>query len=106
MGELSIGGYSLKRENQILDIIILDETWADDAISSLRHVGLFPVLDLPFLILLKMSASRATDIGDIQRMLHGASDEERDRVRNAFQKYAPQDLEDLEQLIWLSDQAW
>lgn len=53
-----------------------------------------------------MAASRGTDIGDIVRILHGTDETQRQRVRNVFQKCAPQDLGDLEQLIALSDQAW
>lgn len=106
VSELSIGGYSLKRGHATLDVLLLEEEWVNQALAKPHHVGPFPVIDLPYLILLKMAASRGTDIGDIQRMLHGANEAERARVRDIFAKYAPQDVEDLEQLISLSDHAW
>ncbi|WP_051074191.1 hypothetical protein [Effusibacillus pohliae] len=107
VGELGIGGFSLRSPKGVMiDVVLLDEEWADDAVQHPYRVGPFPVLDLPYLLLLKMKASRGVDIGDMQRMLHGASEEERNRVRKVFERYAPSDLEDLEQLILLSDQAW
>lgn len=106
VGELSIGGWTLQRETMSLDILELDEPWLGEALQRPCRIGPFPVLDLPYLILMKMAASRGTDIGDIQRMLHGADELQRQQVRDVFRRFASQDLEDVEQLIVLSDAAW
>jgi hypothetical protein len=37
-----------------------------------------PVIDLPYLVLMKMEASQTTDLSDISRMLGQASDRELD----------------------------
>ena len=48
-----------------------------------------------------MAAQRPQDWADISRMLGWASDADLDEVRAAIKKYAPEDLEDLESLIFL-----
>ena len=106
VGALSIGGWTMRREPFSIDILELDEPWWEEAVRRPHRVGPFPVLDLPYLILMKMAASRAADIGDIQRMLHGADETRREQVRDVFRRFAPQDAEDLEQLMALSDAAW
>ncbi len=106
VGELSIGGWTLRRGTISLDILELDEPWLGEALQRPCRIGPFPVLDFPYLILMKMAASRGTDIGDIQRMLHGADEPQRQQVRDVFHRFAPQDLEDVEQLMVLSDAAW
>jgi hypothetical protein len=60
-----------------------------------------PTIDLPLLVLMKLEASRTTDISDISRMLRQASDLELDRVRKVIEKYDLNSLEDLESLIQL-----
>lgn len=89
-----------------LDILELDEPWLGEALQRPCRIGPFPVLDFPYLILMKMAANRGTDIGDIQRMLHGADELQRQQVRDVFRRFASQDLEDAEQLMALSDAAW
>jgi hypothetical protein len=107
VGALTIGGYSMRSpKGEVVDVLLLSEEWANEAVQNPYYVDAFPVLDLPYLVLLKMRASRGVDIGDMQRMLHGAIEEDRERIRAVFQKYDPNDLEDLEQLIILSDHAW
>lgn len=106
-GTFSIGGKSLRApDGTMVDIVLLDAPWAQEAIRHPYRVGQFPVLDIPYLVLLEMKASRAIDIGDMQRMLHGTTEQDRDRIRAVFRKYDVDDLDDLEQLIALSDQAW
>jgi hypothetical protein len=58
-------------------------------------------LGLPFLVLMKMEASRSLDFGDLTRMLGLASDEELARVRSVVAHYVPNEAEDLESLIYL-----
>ena len=86
------------------DLYVLesDEPWAVEAISSPRRspTGL-PVIDLPYLVLMKLDASRLIDVGDLGRMLGAADEEERDRVRDVIRRHRPDQVEDLESLIAL-----
>ena len=54
-----------------------------------------------YLVLMKLVASRTTDISDISRMLGQANDGDLDRVRNTIKVYDRESLEDLESLIEL-----
>jgi hypothetical protein len=94
----------------MLDIITSKRAWVSTALLHPR-IGSDgqPVIDLPFLVLMKLEASRTTDISDISRMLGQASDLELDQVRKtipqsghyANEMYDPNSMEDLESLIQL-----
>jgi hypothetical protein len=103
IGNLSIGGTSWELPDRtILDIIVSDRAWVKPA---LLHPKTSPdgqsVIDLPYLILMKLEASRTTDLSDISRMLGQAEDRELDAVRKIIKLYDPHSLEDLESLIQL-----
>jgi hypothetical protein len=85
-----------------VDVLCLDLPWLEQAFSQVRQdpAGL-PVLDLPFLIIMKLRANRAIDIGDMTRMLGLASEADRERVRETIARYQPEDADDLEALILL-----
>lgn len=85
-----------------VDVIFGDYPWLEEALAHPRQdpAG-FPVLDLHYLVLMKMESSRGRDLGDLTTMLGLASDEELDRVREAVTRYAPDELQDLEALIYL-----
>ena len=85
-----------------VDVLCMEVPWFERALSELKQdpAG-FPVLDLPYLIIMKLMANRPIDIGDMTRMLGLASEPERDRVRQAVRQYAPEDADDLEALILL-----
>ena len=85
-----------------VDVILGDYPWLDEALAHSRQdpAG-YPVLDLPYLVLMKMAASRTRDFGDLGTMLGLASEEELARVRAAVARYAPDEAEDLESLIYL-----
>jgi hypothetical protein len=89
-------------ETPEVDVICGDFPWLEDALSHPRHdaTGL-PIIDLPYLILMKLSANRLVDIGDMSRMLGLASDEDLDRVQAAVETYASQDLDDYHALVLL-----
>lgn len=105
VGTLSIGG-SRWESNQGTPINVIEgrDAWwpmaLHEAQSNRDEQGL-PVLTLPYLVLMKFSASRTIDLGDITRMLGLADEAALDRVRRVFQLIAPNDLEDLESLILL-----
>lgn len=88
-----------------VDVLCADFDWMDEAMQSLRRdpAG-YPVLALPYLVLMKLHASRTTDIGDIARMLGLADEETRARVRKVVERYRPEDSDDLEALILLGEQ--
>lgn len=102
-GSLAFGGRMwVTPDGSDLDVLDSDEDWAIEAITSPRRspTGL-PVIDLPYLVLMKLDSSRTIDVGDVGRMLGGAGEDERDRVRDVIRRYRPDQLEDVESLIVL-----
>jgi hypothetical protein len=78
--------------------------WAPQALRETRskpRTGL-PTLPLAYVVLMKMTVSRTTDLADLTRMLGGRSEQELDVVRGAVRRFGgPDDVADLEQLIAL-----
>ena len=103
IGELSIGDTSWELPDQtVLDILTDDRLWVNKALEQPKiSPDGQPVIDLPYLTLMKLAASRMTDISDISRMLGQASESDLDRVRNVIATYDRESLEDLESLIQL-----
>ena len=100
---LAIPGYSLRSPEGIeVDVLFSDDTWLQDALRQpvLDPAG-YPVISLPYLILLKMGAQRTQDWADVSRMLGLATDAELDAVRAVVARYTPDDSEDLESLIFI-----
>jgi len=85
-----------------VDVMLGDDPWLDEALAHPRQdpAG-FPVLDLPYLVLMKLIASRLQDVADLSRMLGLASDEDLASVRAVVARYAPTEMDDLESLIYL-----
>ena len=103
---LAIPGYSLRSPEGIeVDVLFSDDTWLQDALRQpvLDPAG-YPVISLPYLILLKMGAQRTQDWADVSRMLGLATDAELDTVRAVVARYTPDDSEDLESLIFIGKQ--
>lgn len=102
---LSLGGTSwIAANGDRLDVLALDAPWVTDAlIRPNRSPDGLPVVALPYLVLLKMNASRGIDIGDLTRMLGLADEKARDEVREVIRTYQREDLDDLESLIVLGD---
>jgi hypothetical protein len=103
IGDLSIGGTSWELPDKtILDIITSDRPWVTTALLYPRlGVDGQPVISLPYLVLMKLEASRTTDISDISRMLGQASDVDLEEVKKIVERYDPNSLEDLESLVQL-----
>lgn len=79
-----------------------DFPWLEEALAHPhRDAAGYPVLDLPYLVLMKLASSRVQDIADITRMPGMASDEELVRVREVTARYASEGADDLEALIYL-----
>ena len=103
--ELSIGGSRWQAPDGLqIDVIEGHDAWWPQALAAAQlnrdEQGL-PILPLSYLILMKFSASRTIDLGDITRMLGLASEANHEQVRTLFRLYAPADLDDLESLILL-----
>jgi hypothetical protein len=100
---LAIGGMTWRSPaGDLVDVIESRATWASEALQSLRQdrQGL-PVLDLPYLILMKVEAGRAQDLADAARMLGSASEARCEETREIFRRYLPDAQDDLESLIAL-----
>ncbi|PKO22381.1 MAG: hypothetical protein CVU38_09720 [Chloroflexi bacterium HGW-Chloroflexi-1] len=100
---LAVPGFLVRSpEGAEIDVILGDYPWLDEALSRLRQdpAG-FPILDLPYLVIMKLAASRLQDTADLSRMLGLASDKELKRVRAAVARYAPDAADDLTSLIYL-----
>jgi hypothetical protein len=100
---LVIGGMTWRSpEGALVHVIESQAPWVPDALRSLRQdpQGL-PVLDLPYLILMKVEAGRAQDLADAARMLGAASEVRREETREPFRRWLPEALEDVESLIAL-----
>lgn len=103
LSSLAMPGFMVRSPERVeVDVILGEYPWLDEALAYPRQdpAG-YPVLDLPYLILMKMESSRSIDFGDLPRMLGLASEDELARVRAAVARYAPDDAEDLESLIYL-----
>ena len=103
--DLSIGGTVWQTpEGILLDIVESSEPWVSEALEKIQTDAQgFPVLSLPYLVLMKVMASRTQDLADASRMLGLASDAERQATREAFKRWWPGALEDLESLIVLGE---
>lgn len=104
--KLSIPGFLLTSPEGIeLDVLLGEQPWIKEALASPAYdLANYPVLPLPYLILLKLEASRVQDIADVTRMLGWASEEMLEKVRQAIAQYAPQESDDLESLVFLGRQ--
>lgn len=103
ISRLALPGFLLQSPDGIeVDLIFGAYPWLDEALAQPRQdpAG-YPVLDLPYLVLMKLEASRTQDLGDLARMLGLAGEDELKRVRAMVSRYAPDALEDVESLIYL-----
>jgi len=89
-------------EGSLVDVIESHAPWVADALQSLTQdpQGL-PVLELPYLVLMKVDAGRAQDLADAARMLGLAVEPRRQETRETFRRWLPDALDDLESLITL-----
>jgi hypothetical protein len=100
---LALGGWVVRSPEDVeVDVLLGHQVWLPAALAHPRFdpAG-YPVIDLPYLVLMKMESSRSLDIGDLGRLLGLASDQDLDRVRQVVKQYSPQDVQDLESLIYL-----
>ncbi len=102
-GRLAVGGSHWRLpDSMALDVLESREIWAAEAIAHpVAGPDGFPVIALPYLILMKLRASRGIDIGDLTRMLGASGDDALDQTRLVIAAYLADAVEDLESLIEL-----
>jgi len=103
VSQLAVPGFLVRApDGAEVDVILGSYLWLSEALAHVQHdpAG-YPVLDLPYLVIMKLIASRVQDTADLSRMLGLASDADLTRVRQVVARYAPDDLADLESLIFL-----
>jgi hypothetical protein len=103
VSQLAIPGFSLRSPDGIeVDVIFGDYPWLPEALAQPRlDPAGYPVLALPYLVLMKLQSSRTQDLGDLSRMFGLASEEDLEQVRSVVNQYAPDAAEDVESLIYL-----
>jgi hypothetical protein len=103
IGNLSIAGSQwLLSDHTPLDVLEGEDEWVKDAIAQPNYSpDSLPIISLPYLILMKLSASRTQDLADVSRMLGLAEEKELTKIKKIIQAYLPTAKEDLESLIIL-----
>ena len=85
-----------------LDVIFGKYPWLKESLNHPKtDPAGYPVVALSYLVLLKMATQRPQDWADVSRMLGWASDSDLGDVRAVVNKYTPEDIEDLESLIFI-----
>ena len=100
---LAVPGYLLHSPEGVeVDLLFGRYPWLREAFRRLSHdkAG-YPVIGLPYLVMLKLAANRGRDIGDLTTMLGWADEAALDAVRAVVARYHPEDLDDLETFIFL-----
>ncbi|MFM6222035.1 MAG: hypothetical protein ACKPDM_17065, partial [Dolichospermum sp.] len=91
IGELSIPGTQWKLQDETyLDVLEIEDNWIREALNSPNYAadGL-PIIDLPYLVLMKLIAGRSQDLADISRMLGGANNLQLQKVKTVIKQYLP-----------------
>lgn len=103
VSDLAIPGFVARSpENIELDVLYGDDTWLNEALQHPEtDAAGYPVIGLPYLVLMKLASAPAQDMADLARMLGLASDTQLVHVRDVVHRYAPDEAEDLEALIYL-----
>jgi hypothetical protein len=106
-GLLSIGGFSVQIDDPAappIDVLTRADPWLDAALAQpVADPAGYPVLDRPYLILLKLQAGRTQDLADVQRLLARVPQPARLSMRQLVRRYAPELVEDYDSLCTLAD---
>jgi hypothetical protein len=100
-GALSIGGTSWTLGGIDLDVLTSRARWISRAFATGRSWQGTLLIDLPYLILMKLAAARHHDETDIAAMLAHASDDVLVEVRRVVAADAPERVEDLEAYLYI-----
>jgi len=104
---LSIGGVTVRMPSgEDVDIVSPGEPWVQDAVSGAASTPHGMVATRPWIVLMKMWASRGLqEDTDMVYMIKAMSPEERRETRRMFRRWLPSDIEDLDQMIGLAKYA-
>jgi len=103
VGDLAIPGSQWQlADNTSVDVLEGEDEWVGEAVLNPNYApdGL-PIIDLPYLVLMKLAASRTQDLADVSRMLGLADETMLTKIKQVIQAYLPTAAEDLESLILL-----
>jgi hypothetical protein len=95
---LGLEGESWRLGDRQLDLLCGDADWISAAVAEAQGRER-NIIDLPYLVMMKMNAARGVDQGDLTRMLGFATDEVLERTRDTLRRYRPDLLEDLDQYV-------
>ena len=102
IGLLSVGGKSYQSVNgEILDVLISNNDYIKEAMQQPNIQNGINVMPMPYLVLMKIMASRVQDLADATRMLGFANESDLQKVRDLIARFLPDALEDIESMIWL-----
>ncbi len=107
-GPLSIPGVVMRSPAGIeIDLLFGEAPWVNEALAEpVQDAAGYPVIGLPYLVLMKLQATRDQDWTDITRMLGGATEDQLVTVRAIVGRFSPADLEDLETMIYLGKREY
>jgi hypothetical protein len=103
LSPLSIPGIVMRSPKGVeIDLLFGEAPWVSEALAGpARDAAGYPVIGLPYLVLMKLQATRDQDWTDITRMLGGATEDHLEGVRAVVRQFSPADIEDLETMIYL-----
>lgn len=101
LGKLTFGGGRWELpDSSVLNVIESGDPWARYAVCSPNpDFTRYPIISLPYLVLMKLQASRGKDLADISRMLGGADNRTLQLTRAVIETYIDEASVDLENLI-------
>lgn len=102
-GSLAVAGTAWGApDGRVLNVLESEEPWARAAVEQ-PHLAPDgePVVALPYLVLMKLAASREQEVADLSPMLGAADEAMLNQLREVVPRYQPMDGEDLESLVQL-----
>lgn len=101
VGDHPAGGSRwLLPDGSALDVLAFADPWVAEALSiPVPAPDGQPVIALPFLVLMKLTACKRFDWGDLPRLVGDLDDDGLAPIREAVARYAPDAADDLEWVI-------
>ncbi len=103
VSRLAVEGYLMRSPRGVdVDVLFGKYPWLDEALMHPeRDPAGYPVITLPYLIVLKLVANRLRDMSDLAIMLGWAEEETLNKIREVVRRYLPNEIDDLESMIFL-----
>jgi len=106
---LGLYGEAFIKDDQRFDLLASDQPWATEALEApARDQTGFPVVALPYLVLMKIDSARGIDQGDLSRMLGRLSEAQVEEIARIVDRHSgdPQAAEDVRQYARLGKLEW